>query len=48
MIDHPGFAHPSTARVVRERLPVVNSRYNTGQTGGRAELPFTISAVPIG
>ncbi|MDO0939309.1 hypothetical protein QQY66_49295 [Streptomyces sp. DG2A-72] len=42
------FLHPSTARVVRGRLLVVNSQYNTGQTGGQPELPFSISAIPLG
>jgi len=41
------FLHPSTARVVRDRLLVVNSQYNTGQTGGQPQLPFSISAIPL-
>ncbi len=48
VIDNPDFRHPSTARMVRGRLLVVNSQYNTGQSGGRPELPFAISAIPLG
>ncbi|WP_433002195.1 SMP-30/gluconolactonase/LRE family protein [Kribbella sp. CA-294648] len=47
-VIYSDFLHPSTARVVRGRLMVVNSQYNTGQTGGQPELPFSISAIPLG
>lgn len=47
VITDPAFRHPSTARIAHDRLLVVNSQYNTGQTGGRPELPFTISAIPL-
>ncbi|WP_188197743.1 hypothetical protein [Nonomuraea sp. SYSU D8015] len=47
VITNPDFLHPSNARVVHDRLLVVNSQYNTGQNGGQPQLPFTISAIPL-
>ncbi|MFB6720844.1 SMP-30/gluconolactonase/LRE family protein [Kribbella sp. NPDC056345] len=45
VIQRPDFRHPSTARLIDDRLLVVNSQYATGQAGGQPDLPFTISVI---